>query len=363
MRENKSYLSYINILKSIGIILVVIGHGASGSKIEGFVGLFHMPLFFFIAGYLYKNKYDENIIMFINKKIKSLYIPYLKYSSIFLLLHNYLFYINVYSNEIVYGGKIIDKYNTIEYIKQFILTILFASREPMLGAFWFFATMFFSLIFFCGIRYFTKNINNKEIAIIIIILLLFMIGVYSQKLNINIPRFSNSFTMLLFIYLGFKFKSIENKIKFNLSTSVVSFFLLLVLKKYGKVAVNANVYTSPLFLILSAICGIYLVSYISQTIYSKRICVNFLEYVGQNTIVIMALHLISFKIVTLIQIKILNLSILDLAIFPVINKSGWWIIYTLVGVLLPITIKFSLEKIVLNLKEIITRENKKYLNY
>ena len=42
---------YWNIMKGIGIICVVIGH--SWMQMQNFVYAFHMPLFFFISGYLY----------------------------------------------------------------------------------------------------------------------------------------------------------------------------------------------------------------------------------------------------------------------------------------------------------------------
>lgn len=43
----KQYLEYIDLSKGVGIILVIIGHGIlKGVGID----IFHMPLFFFLAG-------------------------------------------------------------------------------------------------------------------------------------------------------------------------------------------------------------------------------------------------------------------------------------------------------------------------
>lgn len=63
----------ISIAKVIGIISVVIGH--SDSSIGPVIGLFHMALFVFLSGYFYKDKYTKEPLKYINRKIKSIYVP------------------------------------------------------------------------------------------------------------------------------------------------------------------------------------------------------------------------------------------------------------------------------------------------
>ena len=50
----KKRLQWIDIAKGIGIILVVIGHCNPPARIEKFIFSFHMPLFFFVSGYVYR---------------------------------------------------------------------------------------------------------------------------------------------------------------------------------------------------------------------------------------------------------------------------------------------------------------------
>lgn len=50
----KERLSWLDVLKGIGIILVVMGHIYSNSIIFNWLYSFHMPLFFFAAGCVYK---------------------------------------------------------------------------------------------------------------------------------------------------------------------------------------------------------------------------------------------------------------------------------------------------------------------
>lgn len=42
----------IDIMKGIGIILMVVGHSGYPSFLRNFIYTFHMPLFFMISGYL-----------------------------------------------------------------------------------------------------------------------------------------------------------------------------------------------------------------------------------------------------------------------------------------------------------------------
>ena len=81
----------LDIMRGIGIILVVFGHAIvpeirnnSGvyKNIYEYIYLFHMPLFFFISGYVFeinKNKYNSKK-KFLIRKAKLLIIPYLFFS-------------------------------------------------------------------------------------------------------------------------------------------------------------------------------------------------------------------------------------------------------------------------------------------
>ena len=59
MDENgKLQRDYWNILKGIGALCVVVGHCVM--PVQNFVYLFHVPLFFFISGYMYhEQKYGD----------------------------------------------------------------------------------------------------------------------------------------------------------------------------------------------------------------------------------------------------------------------------------------------------------------
>ena len=147
----------ISIAKAIGIILMVIGHSGCPNWIHNYIYMYHMPLFFFCSGYFFKDIKDTNQIkVFIIRKCKGLYIPYVKWSILFLLLHNLFYDINIYNE--LYNGVKENPYNVMTFIRK-ILNIAFAMRdtELLLGGFWFLRALFLSSIALCIISM-LKNI-------------------------------------------------------------------------------------------------------------------------------------------------------------------------------------------------------------
>ncbi len=77
---NKKRFEWIDTLKGIGITLVVASHIYTG-EFRSFIGIFSMPLFFFIGGFLYSSKYDHQV--YLKKKIVHLIVPYIAFILLF----------------------------------------------------------------------------------------------------------------------------------------------------------------------------------------------------------------------------------------------------------------------------------------
>lgn len=73
-----------DIAKGLGIFLMVLAH--AGGPFIKFIYLFHMPLFFIISGYFFKESCYSNfqeVKTFIKKRLKSLYIPFIACNLVF----------------------------------------------------------------------------------------------------------------------------------------------------------------------------------------------------------------------------------------------------------------------------------------
>jgi|GEM_PF-144327 len=70
-------LHWIDALKGIGIILVVFAHHSLPIALDTYIFSFHMPLFFFISGFLFDfGKYAESAAGFVKGRFRSLIVPY-----------------------------------------------------------------------------------------------------------------------------------------------------------------------------------------------------------------------------------------------------------------------------------------------
>ena len=89
-----------------------------------------------------------------------------------------------------------------------------------------------------------------------------------------------------------------------------------------------------------AICGIFFTLSLSLLLEKTR-AKRLLYVIGNETLVILALHFLCFKLVSLLKIWQYGYPINRLAEFPVIaeNNNVYWIVYTLIGVSLPVCLQ------------------------
>lgn len=65
--------------KAVTIILMIIGHSnCEIPYVTQTLYMFHMPLFFFLSGFCFKNKYLTEPRTFVQRRLKGIYWPYVK---------------------------------------------------------------------------------------------------------------------------------------------------------------------------------------------------------------------------------------------------------------------------------------------
>ena len=75
-------MHWLDVVKGIGIILVVIGHIYSNRTVFNWLYSFHMPLFFIAAGLVYRKK---PILDDIRRRIQSIVVPYFSLGGLVLI--------------------------------------------------------------------------------------------------------------------------------------------------------------------------------------------------------------------------------------------------------------------------------------
>lgn len=336
--------NYISTAKALGIIFMVIGHSQCPTLLHNIIYMFHMPLFFFCSGYFFhKLNEKEAILPFIKKKIKGLYLPYIKWSIAFLLLHNIFFSLNIYNDQFGYlGGS--HYYGWQEFLCKLIkVTFTMDDHEYLLGGFWFIKILFLDAIFIGVSSLFIKHEKISKNMIIIFSLVLCTILLRYRHIN-NIFIIGSPSTITFgatFFMIGHIYKSFD-KISIYKPTyvlpAIITFATSLFFYKDG-LSIHCR-HNEVLPYTLFATIGIYLTFAFSRLI-DKYDIKKVFYCIGQETMIILSLHFLTFKIVSLILIGLYQLPISHLAEYPVlsINNMNYWFVYSIFGIIIPLAIK------------------------
>lgn len=308
-------LKWIDLAKAVGIILVVWAHALpKENDLWNFINQFHMPLFYFISGYLYlcKDRWKD----FLYKKIKNFAFPYVFCSYLTLIIM------------VLCGKEAIS-------VKKVIKIALLLERGPLLGAIWFLGVLFYAIIIYDLMHRILKqqNFMNKNL----ILCLLCFAGIVAG-VNITLPfRISNVLVAVGFIHLGQLCRN--NRIMDKLSGLIVVPFVGLVafIAKINFVSVSTNTYTSPGLFLIAAIAGSGSVFIICRELIQaageENMVIKHLIFIGKNTIGIVIWQFWAFKIIMLLQIVVYKLPMAKLVEYPVIYQyAGWgWVLWDMIA--------------------------------
>lgn len=330
----------ISIAKGLAILLMVLAHTWFSGYASRWINMFHMPLFFFFAGYCFKPKYLTEPITFVKKRAIGLYKPFVKWSLIFLLLHNVFYFLHFYDGEYGFMGKASHLYGCVEMARHalYIITRM-TDNEQLLGGFWFLRSLLVcSLIGFVVVKY----VKSALIGGGGILFALTMVLSYTHK---DLPYFHigarETFASLFFV-IGHAYKM--RGYEFHNSGRCLAVALVLV--TIGAHLLPTNMLTFQWWQVapycLVATCGTLGTFNVAKLIVGKDNYIRHLMvYIGNNTLAILTWHFLSFKLVSLVIIFIYQLDLARLAEFPVITEyssKGWFVLYFMVGVSAPLVL-------------------------
>ncbi len=330
----------MNYMKAFGIIYLLLWHTGC-PYLNVYVILFFLQMFFFISGYFYKDEYSDHPIRFIGKRVKSLYVPFVFYCSLLLMLNNLFVHVHIYEDSMnMTSSKLISHFFQILSLKP---------KPPLAGAMWFVSALIITCILFCGLSYLIKLVAKKDhesIRMLCMVILLIAANYLSIE-KIRLPVYIDiSFMAIFFYYIGYLYQKYEPHIPNNFFIAVSSVMILALCTKYGYIQVVKRKYVSLPFLLVCGVTGIYYNLYICKKLTAQK-TIRIIDYIGENTLIILAFHFLAFKITSLILIYFQNLPIDTLASFPTIKGTSkhWWWLYALSGLVFPLIIKYTYELI------------------
>ena len=355
MENNKlSRIPFIDVVKAIAMISVVSFHActnqsstylATNAFLIRFLSAFAMPVFFFVNGFLYKNKNPEHPIKEIIRKVKSYYLPFLAYNLFYLVFHNLFVYLHMVDAR--YGNSY---YDVMDYVQHFILAIT-GHREFFSGALWFLG----SILIINTILILTEFISLKlwkgehRLCVLGGVTIILLIAGYSGYVPESM-KLADSCRNMIYFFFGMVYRQKEwNRFLTNKKAVFIGIGVIVnLLISYNKLYNPMNIAHFLPFVILdylNAFLGIVAVMLIAQISWVQNS--KLLNIIGKNTMDIMGLHFMVFKVVSVIMILYYSLPITRLAEYPVLIGIGgaWWILYTIVGVSVPTLFSIIRHKI------------------
>lgn len=349
-------LPEIDIVKGIAMILVVAGH--TFPIFREYIYLFHIAVFLMASGYCWNDESVSNISSyksFIIRKIKTLYVPYVLYNGLFLVLHNVFVGLNIYSNDptfitltkgSAYSQHLTDYYSFGKIIKQVIKVFLGIGTQQLGSATWFLVALFIIVIFHGTVSFLMKKERGRKRVLLIIFLVVLIISTKINNFSImgEIRRFPVTYAAFL---LGYFLRNIKIKSMYSPWMIPVSAGILLVMVNFGNIELSAARIVNPFFYILCSASGWILLMSTAKLIIKSGPLSKCLIYVGKHTMSILALHLLSFKLVSLMYILVHRRPICLLASFHILfeTPSYYWIFYTIIGVAIPLMIDYVINHI------------------
>lgn len=273
----------IDTAKGFGIFLVIAGHLFTyGGGYSCVVFSFHMPMFFFLSGYVFNTDWSRK--QFYYKEL-NLLLPYLFFSVLGLMI-----------------SLIIPAWRSFS-AKQALLDIFYNVNPNLLhvGQVWF----LFALIDIIALVYILNFLFEKEFFKLIAAFVLFgicflikryQVGIYFRGESYRIPlKIDDAMAGLLFFYVGIVAKKMNVTARINVSKLWLrcSFFvvnaliLVFFVKLNGMVNIDSN-FNNPIFFLITSFAGIFMILVFSSLFANGKF--NFISWFGKNSLPIFVFH-------------------------------------------------------------------------
>jgi fucose 4-O-acetylase-like acetyltransferase len=279
--HNKKRIVWIDYCRALAVSLIVLEHVQYIHHVYEAISACAMPTFVFLSGCTFERSAKAPFLELLRKKFRTLIIPYIGFSAIlfafwFLALRNF---------GITYRSE--------ATVADVLLQILYGTNST------FFVTPLWSLtcLFVVEILFWCLFRMRNKFMMITIIALLFVPGLFyrTYKGILQLPHvfwnFDQACFLLPFFAIGFitPKKNLVEKIFCSLKRNI--FVFLVSVASFAIAIVSRENTTSPLFLVstqaMMACFGLIAIIAICKSIRENVV----LNFIGQNTMTIFALHI------------------------------------------------------------------------
>lgn len=300
-------ISWIDVCRGIGIILVIYGHGLSAHTFRYVIYSFHMPLFFFLSGIVFHHRQHQAFWPYVKKSFRGILIPYLGFAMLSFLLWLPDAALHLTMSQLV---------------TQFLSTFYGNSNNGYLAfnnILWFLPCLFVVRIAFMLIT--QRTTNTKSLGFILALTSLlgyaFSLALPSLKLPFGTET---AITGLVFYGLGYLWSThagqlqrvMQSRVRL-LTISIISLGLMYAFASFNfslygqQIDMRLNHLNNYALFYFGALFGI--LGCISVSILIRQN--NLLEYIGRHSLPLFAFHLLVFSYISRILVLVIPWDIIN----------------------------------------------------
>ena len=326
----------VDVMLTVGIIFVVMGHNYQPPNFFFPAYTFHMPLFFFISGYLFSVKtsfYEKGL--FLKKKITTQLIPYFAFEMLFVLATLLL------QREDIFTSTNLSP-------RSLIIEPFYSGHQlPLIIPMWFLLQLFILNLVFQGIYW-----SNNRAFILFSSIPVVAIGLYMAKIGLN---GKSGYELLavrtciaaIFFQMGIvvaMYKTIFSRTTQNPFVLFLCWMIVATAPAYlgvvDSVIVFGNVKNTKVLAPILTSAAIILIIFGLSQLAARAIDVkHFFFNIGRNSFWIMSLHLSGFFILNVLFYK---LGLIERGklndIYFNFNPEKYFVLYLSFGLVFPLVI-------------------------
>lgn len=306
--EPKHRIEYIDCMRGIGMLLVVLGHAINSGQIPlcKIIWSFHMPLFFFINGMLNNNRKEKPFFQFLLSRIRTLLVPQILLAVLTICSNILISCVAVKSltlREIDFVSPFLDWFLPTLFVVEMINWVL--RRYILKKTYFHFVTIAIEAILFYVCNYTAISFVQQILA-----------GLFFSEAGLIcrplLDRISNENNDSIVSFT----KRWGGGFAFLVATIILSYF-------NEPVLMYINQYGNKIAFIIVAFSGVITIFYAALRLTNS----SFVRFIGENSIIVYVLHFVYYRIIKGITERFLGIHVF--ANYPV-----YWILFAVNMILL-----------------------------
>lgn len=282
-------INWLDNAKALGIFLVLLGHQDITPLAKQWIYSFHMPLFFFLSGFLFNYKKYIKAKTFFKRKVATLLVPYFTFAFI-----AFFFWLFVVRNLSVRGGSL--QINPLKPFFGIFYSIgVKGYGNPMEEALWFLTCLFVVETIFWFILKFSQKLSST-LRVFFLFAVVTIGIIYNNASLVRLPwSIDVACVALIFYAIGYYFKNridsgltlLKKASSYKKALVLITFLSLNILfcVLNGRIDMNGLWFNNFILFLASAWMGIAFVLSLSRLVGLN----NIISFFGKNTLIIMGL--------------------------------------------------------------------------